>query len=341
MIKVAVNGYGTIGKRVADAVAAQPDMEVIGVSKTSVSAEAYVAGKRGYPLYIADLSKKPEFDKAGIKVAGDVEAMLKAADIIVDATPGGVGAKNRTLYEKLGKKAIFQGGEGHEVAGFSFNAHANYREALGKQFARVVSCNTTGLVRLIHALDQAFGVDRVRAVMVRRGADPGDVKRGPVDAIVLNPATIPSHHGPDLQTVLPHINIVTLAMIVPTTFMHMHTIQMDLKRETTRDEVMAVFEKHSRIGIVRKATGIKSNAQLREYTQDLGRPRTDLWENGVFEESVSVLDGKEFYCFQAIHQEADVIPENIDCIRALMGTVKDPEESIRMTDRALGLVAIG
>ncbi|NLA37776.1 MAG: type II glyceraldehyde-3-phosphate dehydrogenase [Methanomicrobiales archaeon] len=341
MIKVAVNGYGTIGKRVADAVAAQPDMEVIGVSKTSVSAEAYVAGKRGYPLYIADLSKKPEFDKAGIKVAGDVEAMLKAADIVVDATPGGVGAKNRTLYEKLGKKAIFQGGEGHEVAGFSFNAHANYREALGKQFARVVSCNTTGLVRLIHALDQAFGVDRVRAVMVRRGADPGDVKRGPVDAIVLNPATIPSHHGPDLQTVLPHINIVTLAMIVPTTFMHMHTIQMDLKRETTRDEVMAVFEKHSRIGIVRKATGIKSNAQLREYTQDLGRPRTDLWENGVFEESVSVLDGKEFYCFQAIHQEADVIPENIDCIRALMGTVKDPEESIRMTDRALGLVAIG
>ncbi len=54
-----------------------------------------------------------------------------------------------------------------------------------------------------------------------------------------------------------------------------------------------------------------------------------------------MLDGKEFYCFQAIHQEADVIPENIDCIRALMGTVKDPEESIRMTNEALGLVAIG
>jgi len=341
MIKVAINGYGTIGKRVADAVAAQPDMEVIGVSKTSVSSEAYIAKERGYPLYIADLSKKSAFEKAGIEVAGDVDAMLKAADIVVDATPGGVGEKNRPIYERLGKKAIFQGGEGHEVAGFSFNAHANYKEAAGKQFARVVSCNTTGLVRLIHALDQAFGVERVRAVMVRRGADPDDIKRGPIDAIVLNPATIPSHHGPDVQTVLPHINIVTLAMIVPTTFMHMHSIQADLKRETTRDEVLAVFENHSRIGLVRKATGIKSNAQLREYTQDLGRPRTDLWENGVFEESVSVLDGKEFYCFQAIHQEADVIPENIDCIRALMGTVKEPEESIRMTNEALGLVAIG
>jgi len=341
MIKVAINGYGTIGKRVADAVAAQPDMEVIGVSKTSVSSEAYIAKERGYPLYIADLSKKSAFEKAGIEVAGDVDAMLKAADIVVDATPGGVGEKNRPIYERLGKKAIFQGGEEHEVAGFSFNAHANYKEAAGKQFARVVSCNTTGLVRLIHALDQAFGVERVRAVMVRRGADPDDIKRGPIDAIVLNPATIPSHHGPDVQTVLPQINIVTLAMIVPTTFMHMHSIQADLKTATTRDEVLAVFENHSRIGLIRKATGIKSNAQLREYTQDLGRPRTDLWENGVFEESVSVLDGKEFYCFQAIHQEADVIPENIDCIRALMGTVKDPEESIRMTNEALGLVAIG
>ena len=341
MIKVAINGYGTIGKRVADAVAAEPDMEVIGVSKTSVSAEAFVAKERGYPLYIADLAKKPAFEKAGIEVAGDVDAMLKAADIVVDATPGGVGEKNKPIYERLGKKAIWQGGEAHEVAGFSFNAHANYKEAAGKQFARVVSCNTTGLVRIINAMDQAFGVERVRAVMVRRGADPSDVKRGPIDAIVLNPVTIPSHHGPDVKTVLPHINIVTLAMIVPTTFMHMHSIQMELKKETTRDAVLKVFEGHNRIGLVRKATGIKSNAELREYTQDLGRPRTDLWENGVFEDSVSILDGKEFYCFQAIHQEADVIPENIDCIRALMGTVKEPEESIRMTNEALGLVAIG
>jgi len=37
MIKVAINGYGTIGKRVADAVDAQDDMSIIGVTKTSPS----------------------------------------------------------------------------------------------------------------------------------------------------------------------------------------------------------------------------------------------------------------------------------------------------------------
>ena len=64
MIKVAINGYGTIGKRVADAVAAQKDMKVIGVSKTRPNAEAFVAKQRGYPLYIADISKKAAFEKA-------------------------------------------------------------------------------------------------------------------------------------------------------------------------------------------------------------------------------------------------------------------------------------
>ena len=53
MKTVAINGYGTIGKRVADAVAAQDDMKVIGVSKTRPNYEARTAvEEKGYPLYI-------------------------------------------------------------------------------------------------------------------------------------------------------------------------------------------------------------------------------------------------------------------------------------------------
>lgn len=339
MIDVAINGYGTIGKRVADAVAAQPDMKVIGVSKTRPSHEAVIASIRGYPLYIADMAKKNAFDKAGIPVAGNVEDMLKAADIVIDATPGGVGEKNKPLYEKFGVKAIWQGGEEHAIAGFSFNSDCNFTEAIGRNFTRVVSCNTTGLCRIINAMDKVFGVEKVRAVMVRRGGDPADIKRGPIDAIVLNPVHIPSHHGPDVQSVLPHINIVTLAMIVPVTMMHMHVVQMDLKKAATRDHVIEIIEKHPRMGLVRKETGITSTAELKEFAMDLGRCRSDLWENGIFEESISV-EGKELYLFQAIHQEADVVVENIDAIRAMMGTVTDPAVSVAMTNQALGFKAI-
>ncbi|HDR72622.1 MAG TPA: type II glyceraldehyde-3-phosphate dehydrogenase [Methanoculleus sp.] len=340
MIKVAVNGYGTIGKRVADAVAAQPDMEVIGVSKTRPSAEAYIANRRGYPLYIADIQNKPAFDRAGIDVAGDVEEMLKHADIVVDATPGGVGAKNKALYQLFNLKAVWQGGEKHEVADFSFNASCNYADALNRQFARVVSCNTTGLCRIVNAVDEKYGARKVRATMVRRGSDPGAIKKGPIDAVVLNPPTIPSHHGPDVQTVLPHIDIVTLAMIVPTTFMHMHVIHIDLEKAATREGVLSLIEEHPRMGLVRKGTGITSTAELKEYALDMGRPRADLWENAVYEESVSVVNDTELYLFQAIHQEADVVVENIDAIRALTGTVEDAAVSIRMTNEALGFTAI-
>lgn len=62
MIKVAINGYGTVGKRVADVVAAQKDMKVVGVSKTRPNAEAFVAKKRGIrfisPIFLKSLLLK-------------------------------------------------------------------------------------------------------------------------------------------------------------------------------------------------------------------------------------------------------------------------------------------
>ena len=49
-VKVVVNGYGNIGKRVADAVAKQDDMKLVGVSKTRPNFEAFVAAQKGYSL---------------------------------------------------------------------------------------------------------------------------------------------------------------------------------------------------------------------------------------------------------------------------------------------------
>jgi glyceraldehyde-3-phosphate dehydrogenase (NAD(P)) len=339
MIKVAINGYGTIGKRVADAVAAQKDMKVIGVSKTRPNAEAFVAKQRGYPLYIADISKKAAFEKVGLSVAGSVEDMCKAADIIVDATPGDVGATNKPLYEKIGKKALWQGGEEHEIAGFSFNSSCNYKDAIGRQFVRVVSCNTTGLCRIIHAIDKEYGVAHVHAIMVRRGSDPGEIKKGPIDAIVLDPVSVPSHHGPDVLSVLPHISIVTMAMIVPTTMMHMHAIRITTKKDVTKERVIELVKNHPRMGLIKKSAGIRSTAELKEFAMDLGRQRADLYENCIFEDSI-YANKTDLCFFQAIHQEADVVVENIDAIRAMMGGQKDGAASIKSTNDALGFTPI-
>lgn len=331
--KVAVNGYGTIGKRVADAVHAQDDMEIIGVSKTKPNYEAAVAHQLGYDIY-APIANLEAFEKAGIPAAGSIEEMVEKADVVVDCTPGGVGEENKPLYEKAGVKAIWQGGESHPIAGFSFNAVCNYEQALGRDLVRVVSCNTTGLCRVIYPIDKELGVKKVRVILARRAVDPNDVKKGPINAIVPDPIKLPSHHGPDVKSVLSHINITSAAMKIPTTLMHLHTVNMELDTDCTAEDIKNIFASQSRIHFV--GQGISSTAEIIEYARDIKRPRNDMWENCIWPDSITVQE-KEFYFFQAIHQESIVVPENVDAIRAMMELESDGAKSIAKTNKTIGL----
>jgi len=331
--KIAVNGYGTIGKRVADAVQAQDDMEIIGVSKTKPNYEAAVAHQLGYDIY-APAANLGAFEKAGIPAAGSIEEMVEKADVVVDCTPGGVGEENKPLYEKAGVKAIWQGGESHPIAGFSFNAVCNYEQALGRDLVRVVSCNTTGLCRVIYPIDKELGVKKVRVVLARRAVDPNDVKKGPINAIVPDPIKLPSHHGPDVKSVLSHINITSAAMKIPTTLMHLHTVNMELNTDCTAEDIKNIFASQSRIHFV--GQGISSTAEIMEYARDIKRPRNDMWENCIWPDSITVQE-KEVYFFQAIHQESIVVPENVDAIRAMMELESDGAKSIEKTNKTIGL----
>lgn len=93
-VKVAINGYGTIGKRVADAVSLQDDMEVVGVTKTRPDFEAKLGAKR-YPLYVAKPENVELFERAGIEIQGTIEDLLPKADIVVDCTRTRLGRKTR------------------------------------------------------------------------------------------------------------------------------------------------------------------------------------------------------------------------------------------------------
>ena len=331
-VKVGINGYGTIGKRVAYAVSKQDDMKLIGVTKTKPDFEAYRAKELGIPVYAASEEFLPRFERAGFEVAGTLSDLLKEVDVIVDATPGRMGEKNKALYEKAGVKAIFQGGEKASVAEVSFVAQANYEKALGKDYVRVVSCNTTGLTRTLNAIKDY--IDYVYAVMIRRAADPNDIKRGPINAIKPS-VEVPSHHGPDVQTVIP-INIETMAFVVPTTLMHVHSIMVELKKPVEAKDVIEVFENTTRVLLFEKEKGFDSTAQLIEFARDMHREWNNLYEIAVWKESINVKGNRLFY-IQAVHQESDVVPENIDAIRAMF-ELADKWESIKKTNKSLGIL---
>ena len=79
---------------------------------------------------------------------------------------------------------------------------------------------------------------------------------------------------------------------------------------------------------------LTTTAEVMEMARDIGRKWGDLHEVFVWEDGVSLI-GDRLYYFQAIHQESDVIPENIDCIRALMGAESDWKVSVSKTDEAI------
>jgi len=323
-----------IGRRVADAVTLQPDMKLVGVAKVKPDYKARSAIEKGYRVFAADEKGRKAFQEAGIGCAGLSRDLVSEADIVVDATPEDVGSQNKLMYESLGKKAIFQGGEEHEIAGTSFVAQCNFDEAIGKRYVRVVSCNTTALCRVLHSIDQRFGITKANVVIARRAADPDESSKGPIDSVVLDPVSIPSHHGPDVNTVLPGFPVISMAMKIPTTHMHLHSLIVSVKGDYSTNDVIDKLSKTPRIMFVEsKRDGIKSTGNVMDLAREMGRPRNDLYEAVIWRDSIKVI-GKEVYLFMAVHQEAIVTPENIDAIRAVMKT-KGGSESIRMTNSAL------
>jgi Glyceraldehyde-3-phosphate dehydrogenase/erythrose-4-phosphate dehydrogenase len=112
-VRVGVAGYGTIGQRLADGVALQDDMELVGVADVAPTLPVQALVERGMPytFFNALPANQALLEDAGVPVAGTLEDLVQSVDIMLDATSAGVGARNKELYEKHGKKAIFQGGE--------------------------------------------------------------------------------------------------------------------------------------------------------------------------------------------------------------------------------------
>jgi glyceraldehyde-3-phosphate dehydrogenase (NAD(P)) len=336
-VKVAVNGYGVIGKRVSDAVRRQDDMELVGVADVVTDYRIKTAAVLGLRVFAALPEKAKEMEAAHVPVAGALDELIGQVDAVVDCTPKKIAAGNKARYERAGVKAIFQGGESHALTGHSFVAQANYETALGRASTRVVSCNTTSIVRTLGALKTAGLLKRARGTLIRRASDPWEAHQEGIMNTVVPEKAIPSHQGPDAKTVDPDLDVVTIAVKAAHNTSHLHTWWVELTRPSSKDEVLAAFRAAPRIAFIRVSDGIAALNSTVELMGDLGRPRGDLWEVALWEDVLTVNGNEAYYTYQVFNQ-AIVIPETIDAIRALTGIEKDGASSIQKTDRALGIV---
>jgi glyceraldehyde-3-phosphate dehydrogenase (NAD(P)) len=333
-IRVALNGYGVIGKRVAAAVGLQNDMALVGVADVGADWRVRVATQQGLRLYSASAAAAEAMRNAGLPMAGDLAELVAAADIVVDCTPKHVGAANAELYRRAGKPFIVQGGEKHEVTGHSFVAEASYAGALGRPATRVVSCNTTSIVRTLSALKRAGLLRQARGTLLRRATDPWESDHSGIMNTLVPEPEIPSHQGPDAQSVDPDLDLVTMAVKVPETIGHLHYWSVLMTRAASKEEVVEAFLTSSRIAPVRMDEGQVALNTVKEMMADLGRPHGDLYEVALWVDMLKVQGDELFYAYM-VDNQAIVIPETIDAIRALSGRIVDPTASIAKTNASL------
>ena len=333
-IKVGVVGYGVIGQRLADGVFMQEDMELVGICDVGVTLAIRALKEKGMPynLYLVDMSKKADFDKYSIEISGSFEDLVKKCDVILDSTPAGIGSKNKVVYQKYNVKAIFQGGEDNSVADVFFHGYANYEKGLGKDYLKLTSCNTTGLIRAVDCLDRAYGLEKVAVTIVRRVADPGDYHRGLTNALKVDKA--PSHQAVDLMTIMPHIDATGILIHTPVTHGHIITVIAKGQNKITKEMALKAFGDHPRIRMVSIDEGFLGNASLFRYARDLGNPRGDMYEIAIWEDTV-VESGDEIMFAINIPQEAVTIPETIDGIRASMNMQLTSKEATEKTNKYL------
>src|SRR5690606_34207581 len=116
-----------------------------------------------------------------------------------------------------------------------------YASAVGRQSTRVVSCNTTSIVRTLTALKRVGLLKKARGTVMRRATDPWESHQGGIMNTLVPEAKIPSHQAQDAQAVDAELDVVTIAVKVPQTLAHLHSWSVQLTRDASAEEVIDAF----------------------------------------------------------------------------------------------------
>lgn len=350
MKRVFINGYGSIGSRLAAFLLDDPEIEIIGVGKHSPDSNVELAISKGFNVYVPE-SQISKFERYAI--SGTIKSALCNSDIVIDASPGGCGYTNKThLYEPNNIPAIYQGGESitgsQAVSNIIFNSRINYNDAINARHVMQGSCNVTGMGRILMPLLSKYRnvINRIDVTLIRRWADIEQTDKNVPDTIEMTQAP---HHGEDVMAALTgnssseasnklqqpsssHVPILHVrAVKVPTRQMHLHIMDVRFaSAENTPDvsEIHALLSKEPGIAMLQTA---KDTAQIRDCAKKMKFGFTDTNLIHVHT-NMTLSSGDTLQIMYSDDQTGIVIPENHMLLQA-MTTGCTYEEAILHTEK--------
>ncbi len=333
--RVFLNGYGTIGRRVAYDIANDREIEFIGIGKYSIDDRAKEAREQGFKIFVPE-AKMDEFKGKGYAVEGSIIDAIKASDLIVDASKDGLGYENKiNYYLPLSKRAIFQGGEDrygeHSVADIIHNSRVNYEQVYGKSYVIQGSCNVTGLGRIMQPLIERYGdeIARFDATLIRRWADLED-KKEVKDSIEWDRDP---HHQKDVADFIKSHALYVDVYKVPSRMMHLHQLYVRFKDECpSKDSILDVFEKEWGVALLSNAKG---TADVRKKALELGFPFGDTCMVHIHADVLKV-QGDMLKITYSDDQTGIVAPENHMLMQAMLFR-RSRREALERTERIFRL----
>ena len=317
MKNVFVNGYGSIGSRIAEFIKDDSEINVIGVGKHSPDEKVDLAIKNGFSVYVPQ--KKIDNFK-NYNISGSIESVLSDCDLVIDASPEGHGFINKkNLYEPNNIMAIYQGGEtiygDDAVSDLIFNSRVNYKKVFQKKHVMQGSCNVTGMGKILEPLRNKYGSNLIRfdVTLVRRWADLDQSDKQLVDTIEMSQHP---HHGNDVKSYFgKDAPLFVRAIKVPTRQMHLHI--MDIRFSGTApnvDEIHSLFKAENGVAVLWTATNTKD---VRDFANTMKFSFKDT--NMVhIHANMSVAINDTVQIMYSDDQTGIVIPENHMLMQAML-----------------------
>jgi len=331
MKKVFVNGYGSIGRRIIQFIKDDPEIEVVGVGKYSPDSKVNDAIERGFKVYVPE---KNQNAFSNFTISGNIESALDESDLVIDASPGGQGFKNKKLfYEPRDISSIYQGGETidgeNSVSNLLFNSKVNYDDAIGQKHVMQGSCNVTGMGRMLGPLRKNFGnsIKRFDVTLVRRWADIEQIDETVTDTIEL---TQNPHHGEDVKSYFgKDAPLFVRAIKVPTRQMHLHI--MDVRFEgniPSIDDLHDIFKNEYGVATLWSAKGTKD---IRDFAEKLNFSFKDTNMIHIHANMTQKIDDT-IQIMYSDDQTGIVIPENHLLLQAMLFE-KSYEDAVKHTEK--------
>jgi glyceraldehyde-3-phosphate dehydrogenase type II len=224
----------------------------------------------------ADEEARDEFARLGHRVSYTAEEAIEQATVVVDCTPAGIDNKQK-YYNRI------SGPKGYLAQGSEFGFGTPYARGINDEiqnpddrFVQVVSCNTHNISVLLKTLacddDGKMSLGAGRFVCMRRANDVSDQKSfiAAPEAGKHDDPEFGTHHARDayhlFQTVGEKLNLFSSAIKINTQYMHTLWFDLDLKHDTTLEEVKSALRNNPRVAVTNK----RSVNQIFSFGRDHG-----------------------------------------------------------------------